>query len=74
VVRSSSFTRARSQFAQLSGVLAPGDPVLAAAHQHMREAFVVHKVADILDKGPALTPQMRAEIEQLLADREVVVA
>jgi hypothetical protein len=40
----------------------------------MREAFVVHKVADILDKGPALTPQMRAEVEQLLADREVVVA
>jgi hypothetical protein len=39
----------------------------------MREAFVVHKVAEILDKGPALTPQMRAEIERLLAAREVPV-
>jgi hypothetical protein len=39
----------------------------------MREAYVVHKVAEILDKGPALTPQMRAEIERLLAAREVPV-
>ncbi|MBB5161594.1 hypothetical protein [Mycobacterium sp. AZCC_0083] len=37
----------------------------------MCEASVVHKVAEILDKGPAVTPQMRARIEQLLADREV---
>jgi hypothetical protein len=71
VVRSSSFTRARAQVGYLSRWHSPEDPVLIEARQRMREAFVVYKVAEALDKGPALTAQMRAEIEQLLADRGV---
>jgi hypothetical protein len=72
-VRSSSFTKSRAQVGYLSRSLSPDDPVLIAARLRMREAFVVHKVADILDAGPALTSEMRAEIEQLLAEREISV-
>ncbi|MFV8242151.1 hypothetical protein [Mycolicibacterium peregrinum] len=64
---SNPFTRARANFAQLSRSHGPDDPVLVAARQRMNEAFVVHKIGQLLDKSEApLTADLRAEIEAVL--------
>ena len=71
---STPFTRARAQVAHLSRTLSPADPVMVAVRQQMREAFVVHKIAEFLGKSDVpLTAQMRVDIEALL-DREAAAA
>jgi hypothetical protein len=72
-MKSSSFTRARADYARLSQKLAPDDPVLVAVRLHMNESFVVEKIAQVLDKGPALTPDLRVRIDAVLAEREMSV-
>ena len=68
---SSPFTRARANVASLSRTHAPDDPVLVAARQRMREAFVVHKIAEALDNSEVpLTQKMRADIEALLVEHQ----
>lgn len=73
-VRSYTFTRARAEVANLSQRLSPDDPVLVQARLRMNQAFVVEKIAQILDKGPVLTPELRARIDALLAEREATAA
>jgi hypothetical protein len=67
----SAFTRRRAYVALISQKLPPDDPVLLEAKRLMREAFVVEKIAQVLDDGPDLTPELRAQIDEALSSREI---
>ena len=66
-----SFSAARSRLANLSRTRPLDDPEIAELRRVMREQFVVHKVAQALNKGPALTDEMREQIIDLLDSRLV---
>ncbi|QZH65004.1 hypothetical protein [Mycolicibacterium farcinogenes] len=69
------YVRARAEAAQLSRHHAPDDPVLVAARQRMHEAFVVHKIGQLLDKPRVpLTADLRARVDALLDEHQTQAA
>ena len=72
---SNRFTRTRAKIARRSKSLPADHPELVALREDLASALVVHRIGLILDKAPVLlTPELRAEIEDLLAEREVAAA
>ena len=72
---STRFTRTRARLGVLSRSLPPDHSQLAALREELASALVVQRIAAVLDKSSApLTPELRAEIEALLAERELAGA
>ena len=71
-MRPSDFTRARALVGRLThSGLARDDPKLLDARLRMDQAFVIEKITQVIDQGPDLTPDLRARIDAVLAEREV---
>jgi hypothetical protein len=69
-VASTRFTRIRSRIALRSRELPTDHPEILALREEPKGALVVQRIGLVLDKAKTpLTPELRAEIEQLLADR-----
>lgn len=71
----SRFTRTRARLGLESRRLPADHPEILALREELPGALVVHRIGLILDKSSVpLTPDMRTEIEALLAERVVDAA
>src|ERR1700741_4469665 len=74
-VASTRFTRTRAKIGMKCRQLPADHPDIQALRDELPGALVVHRIGLIIEKSPVpLTPQLRAEIEALLAERQVVAA
>lgn len=64
--------RERARYAALLRSRAANDPDLLEAHRLMREEAFVNAVSRALKNSPPLTAELRARIDTLLADCQVV--
>lgn len=71
---SNRFTRTRATLASKSRIWDDDDPRMVALREQLRTAVVVQRIEIALDKGPGLTPELRAEIDVLLDERMAAVA
>jgi len=71
---SATYYSLRSRLANSSKTTRRDDPKLNALRAEVAEAYVVHKVAQVIERGPAMTPYLRDRLAALVSDLDVRAA
>lgn len=70
---STRFTRRRSELGRAVRDLPPEHPRIVALREELKSALVVQRIALALAKANVpITPELRAEIDEVLASHQVV--